>query len=72
MNKIEVRTYKNAKDYEKDANKRMKDGWEIQGQDSGRGKVNMGRTVGKAVVFLPWALMRPSRKGDPITVTWIK
>jgi hypothetical protein len=29
-----------------------------------RGKVNMGRTMGKAVVFLPWAVMRPSRKKD--------
>ncbi len=50
----------------------LADGWHIEGQSQGRGKVNAGRTVGKAVVLLPWAMMRPSRKGDPLTVTWIR
>jgi hypothetical protein len=67
-----VKTYKDAKAYERDANKLAAQGWVPQGQTSGRGKANVGRTVGKAVVFLPWALLRPSRKGDPITVTWVR
>ena len=32
----------------------------------------MGRTLVKAGLFLPWAVMRPSRKGDPLTVTWVR
>jgi hypothetical protein len=67
-----VKTYKDAKAYERDANKLAAQGWVPQGQTSSRGKANVGRTVGKAVVFLPWALLRPSRKGDPITVTWVR
>lgn len=69
---VKVKTYKNAKAYERDAARMSRDGWVPQGQSGSRGKVNMGRTVGKALVFLPWALMRPSRKGEPITVTWVR
>jgi hypothetical protein len=69
---VEVKTYRSAKDYERDAPKMAAAGWSPQGQSSSRGKVNMGRTVGKAVVLLPWALMRPSRKSDAITVTWMR
>ena len=32
----------------------------------------MGRTLVKAGLFLPWAVMRPSRQGDPLTVTWVR
>ena len=72
MAQVKVETYKNEKDYEKDAKKKLADGWHIEGQTSHHGRVNLGRTLGKAVVFAPWALMRPSRKHDKITVTWTK
>jgi Short C-terminal domain len=69
---VEVKRYKDAKDYEKDARRMLSSGWRMEGQVAGHGRVNMGRTVLKAGVLLPWAVMRPSRKGDPITVTWLK
>ena len=69
---IEVKRYKDAKDYERDARRMVAAGWHMEGQSGQRGKVNMGRTVLKAGVFLPWVMMRPSRKGDPITVTWLR
>jgi Short C-terminal domain len=69
---VQVKRYKDAKEYEKDARKMLGAGWRMEGQSGGRGRVNMGRTVLKAGVLLPWAVMRPSRKGDPITVTWLQ
>ena len=69
---VQVKRYKNAKDYEKDARTMLRAGWRMEGQSTGRGRVNMGRTVLKAGILLPWAVMRPSRKGDPIMVTWLK
>jgi hypothetical protein len=69
---ILVRTYKDADAYNADAPSMAEMGYHPQGQSSSRGQVRMGRTLGKAVTFLPWAIMRPSRKGDPITVTWVK
>jgi hypothetical protein len=64
--------YKDAKAYERDARTMLAQGWRMEGQSSTQGKVRMGRTVLKAGVFLPWAVMRPSRKGAPITVTWLR
>ncbi len=69
---VKVKVYKNSKDFEKDAAKMMKGGWQLQGQSGSQGRVNMGRTVVKGAVLLPWALMRPSRKDDKITATWVK
>jgi hypothetical protein len=69
---VKVMRYKNTKDYERDARLMLAQGWRMEGQTGQRGRVNMGRTVLKAGVFLPWAVMRPSRKGDPITVTWLR
>lgn len=70
VSRMEVKTYRDAKEYENDAKRRLAQGWQVQGQSQSRGNVNMGRTVLKAGIFLPWAIMRPSRKGDPLTVTW--
>ena len=69
---VRVKTYNNAHEYERDAQRMVRDGWGIEGQSQGRGRVRMGRTVAKAGVLLPWAVMRPSRKGDPLTVTWVR
>lgn len=67
-----VRTYRDQREYEQDARRMLYDGYEIQGQSERPGKINIGRTLGKAVMFLPWAVMRPSRQGDPLTVTWVR
>jgi hypothetical protein len=64
--------YKDEKEYEREARRLLADGWRIEAQSSQRGNVKMGSTMLKAGVFLPWAMMRPSRKGDPVTVTWLR
>jgi hypothetical protein len=69
---VAVKQYKDAKAYERDARTMFAQGWRVEGQSSTQGKVRMGRTVLKAGVLLPWAVMRPSRKGAPITVTWLR
>ena len=69
---VQIKSYKDAKAYERDAGTMLAQGWRMEGQSGTQGKVRMGRTVLKAGVFLPWAVMRPSRKGDPITVTWLR
>ena len=70
---VQVKTYRSASEYERDAASMVSSGWRPEATASGgRGKVNMGRTVLKAGVWLPWAVMRPSRKGDPLTVTWVR
>ncbi|TAN32126.1 SHOCT domain-containing protein [bacterium] len=69
---VDVNTYRNEDDYERDARSRIPLGWRPLSTTTARGKVNMGRTLLKAGVFLPWAVMRPSRKGDPVTVTWVR
>ncbi len=69
---VQVKNYKDAKAYERDAAAMASMGWLPQGQIGQRGKVKVGSTAVKAAVFLPWALMRPARKGDPITVTWVR
>jgi hypothetical protein len=67
---VVVRTYANATDYERDAASMTEMGYLPQGHTQAPGKINMGRTLGKAVTFLPWALMRPSRQRGSLTVTW--
>jgi hypothetical protein len=69
---VHVATYRDAKEYQREAPKMAALGWVPQAPVGQRGKVNMGRTIAKGVTFLPWALMRPSRQGDPITVTWTR
>lgn len=69
---IHVKCYKDEKYYERDARHLLAAGWRIEAQSSHQGKVKVGSTMLKAGVFLPWAVMRPARKGDPITVTWMR
>jgi hypothetical protein len=69
---ILVRVYSDVHQYEAEAETLVKTDYGIEGQSERRGKVNVGRTVGKAVVFLPWGALRPSRKGDKITVSWVR
>jgi hypothetical protein len=72
--KLEVVTYKNAKEYEKDAKKRLRDGWEVQAQTQKDQKVAIGRTAGKAIMTggIGLVVMGRSHKGDTLTVTWTK
>lgn len=69
---VQVKRYREEKEYERDAQRMVAAGWRIEAQSSQRGNVKIGSTMLKAGVFLPWAMMRPSRKGDPITVTWLR
>jgi|GEM_PF-5041215 len=69
---VQVKNYKDAKAYQRDAAAMASMGWLPQGQTGQRGKVKVGSTAVKGAVFLPWAFMRPARKGDPITVTWVR
>jgi|SRR5579859_4044664 len=69
---VTVKTYRSARDYERDAKRMVAAGWAPQGQLTSQGRVRVGRTVGKAVVFLPWAMFRPSRRADRVTVTWVR
>lgn len=70
--KIVRRTYKDEKSYLKDAEEMTRRGYVAQSESVKDGKTNVGRTLGKAVVFLPWAILRPSRQGDSVTVTWVR
>lgn len=70
--RILVRHYKDEKSYLKDANEMMANGYSQQNQDGKDGKFNVGRTVAKGLIFLPWAILRPSRQGEQITVTWVR
>ena len=68
---VKVKEYKNAKDYEKDAKKMLKDGWTIQEQDQKEGHVNVGRTTLKALIFLPTLLVKDKSKGKTM-VTYLR
>lgn len=70
--KVLVRHYKDEASYAKDAERMMAIGYVAQDTAHKDGKANVGRTLGKAVVFLPWAILRPSRQGDKVTVTWVR
>jgi hypothetical protein len=67
-----VRHYKDEKSYLKDAEEMERRGYVAENMSEKAGKFNVGRTVGKAVVFLPWAILRPSRQGESVTVTWVR
>ena len=71
---IKVKEYKNPKDYEKDAQKMLKDGWTIQDQDQRDGHTNIGRTAAKAVLTGGIGLLiggRDKSKGK-IMVTYLR
>jgi len=69
---VVVRTYRSATEYEHDAAEMAPKGWVPHGQLIGHGRINMGRTLPKGVRFLPWAIMRPSRQDEPVTVTSVR
>ena len=68
-----VKTYDKAKDYQSDAPRMARQGWAPEGQTAGRGKVSAGGTAGKLILTGGLgAITGFSRKGDKVTVTWVK
>lgn len=67
-----IRTYDTARAYEEDAPRMMAKGYSIQSQTGATGQINAGRTALQAAVFIPWALLRPSRRVDRFVVTWVR
>jgi hypothetical protein len=61
--KVEVREYKNSKEYEKDAQKRMRAGWRLDEQSA----ATFHPGVGSRLLLGPFA-----RTKTRIIVTWIK
>ncbi len=72
-NQVRVKSYKNERDFEHDATRMMRDGWEIQGQSSRSGHVSIAKTLIKTNLTLGLgALTGFSRTKDKITVTWVR
>ena len=70
---VKVKIYNNHKDYEHDAKKMSKDGWFPEGQTGARGGASLAGTGAKILLTGGLgAITGFSRKGDKITVTWVK
>jgi hypothetical protein len=80
--RVEVVTYKSPRDYQRDARRRMADGWTIQAQSQETGQTHRIRRASSGAL-LGGFLMMPlagaaigglSNKRSPgaITVTWVK
>ncbi len=74
LNPVQVKHYKDAKEYERDTQTMSAAGWKPQGQTSEDSKVAAGRTLGKAVATggIGLLLTGRSKKGGGITVTWVR
>jgi hypothetical protein len=71
---VKVKSYKNDKEFEKDAGKMMKDGWRLQAQSGKERHTAIGRTAGKALLTggVGLLLSGRSKKGDSVTAMWVK
>lgn len=70
---VKVKIYDKHKDYEGDAKKMARDGWVPEGQTSDRGGASVGGTAAKIILTGGLgAITGFSRKGNKITVTWMK
>jgi hypothetical protein len=71
---VKVKSYKNEKDFEHDAEKMLRDGWELEGQSTKNQKTAIARTTGKVLLTggIGLLIMGRSKKGDTITVTWVR
>lgn len=69
---LKIREYKNAKEYEKDARKMLKDGWRAEDQGEKKGTVALGTTVRNALLTGGVGLLLGGRAHtrDKIRVTW--
>lgn len=67
---VQVVVYKNAKQYQRDVEKRIKHGWMQQSAVVEERHINWVRTAGKALT-LGIIFGGPSRSGGSVTVTWV-
>lgn len=71
---VRVKSYRNEKEFERDASSMVRQGWSIAGQSSKERKTAILRTTAKtaATGLIGLAVLGRSRKGDSITVTWTR
>ena len=74
---IKVKEYKNGKDFDRDAQKMVNDGWEVQNQSQGSTHTNWGRTLFTTAFTGGLNLVTPKVGGasfskGKVTVTWVK
>jgi len=72
-----VTEYKDAKEYERDARKMVKVGWQVAAQSHGPTRINFGRTVFTTAATFGLNMLVPKIGGasytkGKITVTWIR
>lgn len=74
MNPVQVKQYKDAREYERDAIAMGAAGWTPQGQVAQESRLAAGKTLGKAVATGGIGLLLTGRakKGGGITVTWVR
>jgi hypothetical protein len=71
---IKMKSYKNEKEFNRDAPKMERDGWTLQTTGDKDRHTAIGRTLGKTVLTggIGLLLSGRSKKGDAITATWVK
>jgi hypothetical protein len=71
---VQMKSYKNEKDFNRDAPKMELAGWSLQTTGDKDRKTAIGRTAGKAVLTGGIGLLigGRSKKGDTINATWVK
>jgi hypothetical protein len=67
---IQVKEYKNAKEFQKDAQKMLSAGWRMEGQTSGNA-VSAGGTAAKLALTGGLGLITGMSKKTVTTVTWV-
>lgn len=69
-----MKTYKNEREFNHDAEKMQRDGWTLQTTGDKDRHTAIGRTAGKAVLTggIGLLLSGRSKKGDSITATWVR
>jgi hypothetical protein len=71
---VDIVSYKKLADYERDAKKRVKAGWHVETHVEQERRVAKGRTLGRTVMTggIGLVIGGRSRKGDAITITWVR
>lgn len=76
---VSVVSYRDPRSFQADAQRRLAEGWHLQGQSATQGRAKVGRKVGLAgclTVFLgPISLLTlliPWRHRDAIVATWVR
>jgi general stress protein YciG len=69
-----MKSYKNEKDFNNDAVKMQRGGWQLQATGDKDRKTAIGRTAGKAVLTggIGLLLGGRSKKGNSVTATWVR